>query len=104
MAKSTADRQREYKARQRGNESNETVTEATKSNGPDITGLGGPDCQCGHCRQTRAHGKDKHRNHGEYMTGEQLDEAGIDGNRVSVPDDADYVTLTGRAQGEAGGP
>ena len=102
MAKSSADRQREYRARN-VTESPGGVTECNGNVTPDVTDFGGPDCQCGNCRQTRAHGKDKRRNHGEYMTGEQLDEAGIDGNRVSVPGDADYVTLTGRTQGEAGG-
>ena len=103
MAKSSADRQREYRARNvtespgsvtKCNENvtvsagyrNGTALGVTECNGnvtPDVTDFGGPDCQCGHCRQ--------------------LDEAGIDGNRVSVPGDADYVTLTGRTQGEAGG-
>ena len=94
MAKSSADRQREYRARN-VTESPGSVTKCNGNVTPDVTDFGGPDCQCDHCRQTRAHGKDKRRN--------QLDEAGIDGNRVSVPGDADYVTLTGRTQGEAGG-
>ena len=93
MAQSSADRQREYRARNvtespgSVTKCNENVTvSAGYRNG---TALGVTECN-GNVTP-------------DVTDGEQLDEAGIDGNRVSVPGDADYVTLTGRTQGEAGG-
>ena len=124
MAKSNADRQREYKERRRGNgvtrEGNEIVTPVTKStaegNGagnetvtkrnagsnepPENVTLNmsqlvedwaGPDCQCGHCRNTRNNGHNRKLNHGDWLSAEQLEVSDYDGNRVSIPGDVDYA-------------
>ena len=51
----------------------------------------GPDCQCGHCSQSRHNGHNRRLNHGAWLTAEQLEVSDYDGNRVSIPGDVDYA-------------
>ena len=57
--------------------------------GEGIPNYGQPDCQCKHCQQHRTvAGSKRTLNHGPYKTADQLAEH--EGNRVSLPGDADY--------------
>ena len=64
-----------------------------------IPDFGGPDCQCQHCQTTRVNGHTKRRNHGPYMTANELAVAGYDGNCLSVPGHSDYVGVCEQVDG-----
>ena len=103
MAKTSAERAKEYRKRKRdGNESrsvtarHESVTEqgvTQERDAPHVAGplpgnFGKPDCECQHCQQNRRQGNKHIINHGPYKRSHELVEHEV--NRVSLPGDADH--------------
>ncbi len=61
-----------------------------RGTGEGVPNYGQPDCECRHCQQQRTVASSKRTlNHGPYKTADQLAEH--EGNRVSLPGDADYT-------------
>ena len=88
MAKTAAEKQKDYRDRQRNAQEPETVTRVTNGRDGNAPDYGGSQCGCTHCQQNRTNGTKHTLNHGPYKPAHELGTNEL--NRVALPGDQDY--------------